>query len=1325
MAEEKIKIFSSSQDFLFQLKNYSQNKIELEFESECTDNLEFIEQAGHSIGQLKHISEMSLMFKKNTNLKQEGWRFLFKGLEQLNQLKCLEVQVGEQCFLEDQGLNLLIYAYSSLVNLKKLSLIVENANFISSSCVKNVFDYLKHFPELVELKVQILEFQIDILENKMNIWSGIYSLQQVQSLDLSLNLSYNNEEDIDEFFLALLSLKNLTQLVLNLGYNQQEFDFIEKMTLHLSKYTQLKELSLGLNGKLNEQQEDLLIFTFFQKLTNLEKIDLSKCFGNFLLFSFPDRYYESLSYLPHLRDLKIELIPQSNQKKGSAMKRVNCLCNKQNLRSLQLLSSYTDLNDEQSLILYKALQNNKKMEYLNLQLRIIPNEHLSVQLIESLCCLQQLKQLEIQFAINSRSINSLNQIISAIGNIKSLQNLKMHLNFLDIPNLNQQQLVLSSLKNINLSSFEFQLDAVILGKEFQELGKMLQNQKQLQKLKIIIRFKQYQNFFFLDNQQQIQQQIQNHYQIESIEDFIEGIKSLQNLKELQYGINHSTNTQTLDPIFDSLSYLNNLEVFKLLEDKDYEDSQIVLLTKSLCNLKKLKQLKLQEIKSVEQEVLLCQIENISNLNTLQQLDFFNKIQNIDNMKIGVTKLFLNLSQLQSLQMAIQISQNNELLFEDIITGIGKLKQLQKLKIKFGQYQFTDTGSYHFSQACQGLENLIELMIDNIIIDDDMTQNGIKFLQEGFSKLQKLKIFDSDFYIPTVEFSQILKEFFTKKSLNELNIRVETKEKLNTKDDMEINQQIDQLIETKQNINHNLTKIFLDFEYCLKQQAFQIQKFYENLINLQNLNNLSIVHNWDISYDQNQQVDFTQIFKNLACGFQQFKKLQKLKIQLKNCYFDLEQIPIDNMKCLNNLKNLDLVLNFCSLYSEHKLFDSLKFLNQLQYLNICIDKHSKFGKNAAISLGKSLMHLKMVQKLILNLIEGCQIEQEGAAEIGTGLGYLKNLTFLNIYFMESCKINEIGAIKLGEGISKLLALRELYLTICSNNNITKKAGAFLASSLRNKKYLKKLNFVLLKENNEQGQEFLDEISKFFYESKHLKQSYLMVSFDEYPKYCPDQLKNFISELSGQDISLQISNRLPQIQTKMTIQSDEGQIKFIFSYDEKLTEYYPKIELELMQKIDKSKKIILNFEISDNNISSHKITSVKELIQQLQVQNLAIYLQFYQFSQIYLDEIIFQALKNKELLHFNLALRQEGVQEVQNEVLIQIGKRFSELNLLTLELIFSDSTYENLFTNKYALIFKELSHSKTLRAISIRSPYSNMNKLKRNMKYIQRLVTFSYI
>ncbi|KAL4496350.1 hypothetical protein ABPG73_007800 [Tetrahymena malaccensis] len=1309
MSEQKIKVFNSSSGFIFLFQNYSEKKIQLEFESECVDDLEFIEQVGDRISQMKHLSEISLTFQKSTNLKQEGWKYLFKGLEQLNQLEYLEIQIGECCFLEDQGLKLLADAISSLVNLKKLTIAVQNANFITSSSVKYIVDNLQNFLQLVELKLQILEYQIVILEEKLNIWSGIYFLKQIKCLDLSLSFQYNDEKDIDEFFSALLTLKNLTQLSLNLDYNQQNFDFIEKLTFNLAQITQLKELSLGFNKNQKENNDIALIFTFFRKLINLEKLDFQKCMLQSYFVRHSNNYYESLSYLPNLRDLKIEMNSNNIQIKDYLDQRINCLNNKQNIRNLTFKGSEVYLNDEQSYILNQALKNNKQMEYLKLQLSAIRNENQSIQLFESLCSFQQLKQLEISLKIDYKKINFLNKIIQGIANIKSLQHLKIKVFSQTRPDQDTEQIAFSYLKFLNLNSFECYLNSVILGGDLQELGQALQNQKQLQKLIINIQFKQYSNLFFIGivQQQQQQQQQQNQFQIESIEDFVEGIKSLQCLKELQYGINHSIYTQALNPVLESLSYLTNLEKFQLLEDKNYEDSQLILLMKSLSKLNKLKQVKLQQLKEFRQETFQNQIQNISYLNNIQQLQLINFFQNMSNTKIGIEKTFFNLSQLLNLELKINITKNSELLFEDVINGIGQLNKLQQLIVHFGAYQFTDTGSYHFSQACSGLQNLIELEIFTFNFDESITSIGVKFLNEGFSKLKQLKSFESSFNIPKFEFSKIVEGFFTNKCLQKLKINFITQQMINLQERVENEQFIDQNIKANQNIDLKLTTLHSFFYCSLRQQTFEIFKFYENLINLSNLNEILIFHDWNLVQDQNQLVEVSYMFKNLALAFQQFKKLEKLNIELRNCQFNLEIIPIQNMKYLSQLKNLNLSLYSCFLYSDYILFDQFKYLNQLQMLDIQILQGTKFGKQAAISLGSSFIYLKMLQKLQLILQEDCQIESEGAAKIGTGLGYLKNLTFLTLFINESCKIDEIGAMKLGEGISQLFALNEIRLTIQKNNNVTKKAGAFLMASLRNKKYLEFIQFILEKQNNEQSQEFLDELSKLFEEAKFVYYLELAVGFSQCLLICPVQLKNFISQTSYNKVTLQIGDDNSIIKTKANFISEQKNISIQFTYNGNLVEFTPKIEFELLQKMEKNQVISIILRFSNNEISN-KILRVKEQIEQVKVKNLGIILQFYQFTQSYLDEIILPALKNEELLHFGLALYQKKIQEIDDSMFMQIAQHISKSNLLSLDLQFTDLTNENLFSDKCSIILKELWNSKTLRALSLNS--LNLSKLK---------------
>ncbi|KAL4465278.1 hypothetical protein ABPG74_001992 [Tetrahymena malaccensis] len=774
MAEEKIKVYKYSADFIFSLKNYSEKKIQLEFESECVDDLEFIQQVGDSIGQLKHISEISLKFQKNASLKQEGLKFLFKGLELLNQLEQLEVLIGEYCFLEDQGMNLLIYSISSLIELR-------NCQF-----------------DLEKIPIQNMKY-----------------LSQLNNLDLKLNCC--------------------------------------------------------------SLQSDYILFDQFKYLNRLQKLNIyitkDTKFGKQAAISLG-------SSLMHLKMLfRLDIILQEG-----------CQIESEGAAEIGIGLGYL-----------------KNLTVLNLFIS------------ESFRVKEQIQQLKVK-------------------------DLSIRLSFYQFSQNYLDEIILPAIKNDELTHFSLSL--------FQE-----------------------------------------------------------ETQEIEDGV--------FMQIARDLSKSSLLSLTLQFDDKTYENlcsDKYAIILKELWNSKTLRAISLY-----------C---HSAKLNKLKMLFGRLGIESADlrDFFFGFEKTFSNLSELLNLQLSIQIAKDSELLFEDVINGIGQLNKLQQLKANFGRYEFTDTGSYHFSQACSGLQNLIELNIPSFTINDSITLNGTKFLNEGFSKLKKLKIFECYFFIPKLEFSKIVEGFFENKCLKNMKIIVETQDTPNTQGEMENEEIIDQNIETKQKIDHQLTKMISYFDYSLRQQVFEISKFYQNFINLSNLNELSVFHNWDLGQDSMQLVEFSLIFKNLALAFQQFKKLQNLKIELINCQFDLEKIPIQNMKYLSQLNNLDLRLNCCSLQSDYILFDQFKYLNRLQKLNIYITKDTKFGKQAAISLGSSLMHLKMLFRLDIILQEGCQIESEGAAEIGTGLGYLRNLTFLTLFISESCKIDEIGAMKLGEGISKLFTLKEIMVLI---------------------------------------------------------------------------------------------------------------------------------------------------------------------------------------------------------------------------------------------------------------------------------------------------------
>ncbi|KAL4465268.1 hypothetical protein ABPG74_001982 [Tetrahymena malaccensis] len=1321
MQNVKIIISRYCENTLQQLESFVNNQLILEFESDCADDLQFILQIGDQLGKLTNVVDLSIIFDSYTRLKQEAWKYIFQGLELLKQLQKLEIFFRQSCSLEDQGLNLLGQAFSSLSSLKKLTINIYSFNYVSVQSLKNLISNFKYLSQIEELKLIIPNYDIEICEEKLDLWSGLSYLQSIQDLELYLNLQYNTQVDIDDFLQTLISFKKLTKLNLALDYNQQEFSFVKKLTFYLEQLTQLKELNLNLFQKVQQKEDILLISTFFRKLINLEKLQLQSCFS---YFQQPiDEYYESLAFLPFLTDLQIEIPIESSTE--SDRKRIQCLNNKQRLNSIKIVSSKENLKDQIFDSITQSLKQNNQIQSLVLHFNRLDKQSQSLALCESLKSMNHLKQLNFSTNLDKSKIKCLNQVLESVGKIKSLQKLDLNLDRQLFGKLQRKkELALSHLKLLNLAVFKINIKEMLFSNEFLELGQILQNQQDLQELSIIISFQRsMQNsslFGWLANQQQ---QPNKGNQIESIEDFLQGIKSLQNLKNLYYGISHSNeNKQILDQILSSFKNLKNLEDFNITNNRFQEDSQGILLSEAISNMKNLKNLSFYN--SDVQQTLQKQISQFQTLQNLEKLFLCLNCQNLDNPIVGFEQLFSKLHQLRIANLNIQIYPDSEFVFQDLFKGIQSLKKIEDLEINLGNYKFRNKDADQFSQTCQGLQNLRKFDFQNFKIHKHFTQEGTGSLRDAFFKLKKLKFLSILFKIPRVEFSKMIQGAFQNSNLNSLSLQFETETEQDSDGVFQIEQQQKEklIVESKERNKSNLTDLYVTFKQGKQYQVEDLTKFYEQFEDFQNLNKLQVFHDWELDQNQNKLIECTKMLASFYSSFKQFKKMKELKIEFKNSSYNFEEIPIQNMKHLINLRKLELVLLKNNIISDHLLFDQIKYFTHLQSLRIEISQETPFSKNAAISLGNSLIKLKQLLTLDLIFSENCSIEQEGAVQIGTGIGYLSYLCSLNIYLGEQCQINQEGAIKIAEGISKIFTLNKLNLNISGQNKVGKQGGVALASSIKSSKYLTEIFFQIQNESsNHQGQQFLNEISNSLSELKMLKSLLLAVSFDENLEFCPEQLKQFICSTCTSKVILNIENLYGLLTTRLKSEDSQNKVELIFQYDQSLSNIFPKAKIECLQNISKEVKLDIMFNLSQSITQNNYITSIKKQIEQLQVSNLKLNLEYYQFQDSFLDCLILPVLQNQKLIHFDLALSQKGNSNISSEVFTKIGQNLSKLNLMTLKLLLKDSSYQ--LCQNYQLILDQLKFSKTLVDLSLYKYLFDFSNQYKYFKNTNRLVNFN--
>ncbi|KAL4461911.1 hypothetical protein ABPG74_000756 [Tetrahymena malaccensis] len=1319
MSVNTILVSSFVVDQLQNFETHSEKNIQLKFQSDCANDIALMELVGNQVAKLKDIVQLQMIFQQNTSLKLEGWKYIFQGLEQLSQLESLELVIKNSCFLEDQGLNLFVYAVSSLTNLKKLIIDIQKSNYISTSSVKNLVNNLKFLDKIEDFTLKLIEYRVEDLDDeKLNIWQGLSHLKQIKKLNLSLNLLYISQKDFEDLLQALLSFKQLTKIDLDLDYKNQDIHFLKQLTICLEQLVYLKELTLSLAQKLQGKEEIFLITNFFRKLINLEKIDISKCFQNFG-YDQTDQYYESIGYLPHLQDLQLEFAYDNQQivSKDFEIKRANCLSNKKSLQKLQIISNQIDLRDETYIQLFQNLKNNTTIQYLILNLKSIQKEQLSQDIIESFKLLRDLQQLSFKTDIYNSNIILVNKILEAIGKIQSLKQLNLEFNNLSVYSARKQDLAFSHLKQLNLQSFYVQVDAMVLGKEFQELGQVLQKQANLQNLSLIIKFEITVKQLFNFGNQQKQSEKQNT--VESFEDFIEGIKSLKNLKQLKYGITHSESRYFLNEILVSIQHLQSLESIEVIYNHDYEHTQIDLLFKSISCLYNLKKITFDNLRSIDQVTYSNQLQYLSSLKNLEHLHFTsNRIKLTNSDCIGYEQLFSNLTKLKTAYLIVEMSQNQD---QDFFKGLSYLQNLQKLTFNLENYEFTDLSIKYFSQACESLSSLNELTISLFNIDNNFTEKGAQTLQEAFCKLNKLKFLDAHFLIPNVKLSKTIEGFFKNKYLNRLSIQIETKEDIDV-EEIPHNQELVIENQTEQFPNFNITEMCLYFYYCLNFQKEDFSKFYERMKDLQNLNNLQICYDWDLSKSPGELIEITSILAKMFACLGNLKRIQQLKLEFLNSKYSLEEVPVQNMKYLSNLKQFELTLKNDNIMQDCLLFDQFQYFKQLQVLIVEINQAS-FSKDAAISFGNSLQNLKQLLKFYLILGgNNCQIGPEGATQLGKGIGCLKYLRELKIQLDESCQIKEIGAIKLAEGISKISQLLSLFLDIKNQNNIGKQGGASLAASIRNSKNLRYLYFQILKEGNEQGQEFINEISESLKELKQLQKTIVFVCFDEVLKFCPQQLKEFISFACNSNTQLKLIKELEYNQSNIISEGYQRKLQLVFSYNKCLSEFIPLVEIGCLQDISGEDNLEIVFEFNKNTNKS-QIANVSEQIQNLKTRNLRFKIQFYQYEQLFVNELIIPAIKNQNLSHLSLVLNSKIVNQIDSDYFVLIGQHLNKLNLITLRLSFRDSNFTQSYYNKhYQKILQQLKHQNTIRCLSLYR-ISEVYKTYPNVKYIHRLVTFS--
>ncbi|EAR91376.3 hypothetical protein TTHERM_01302830 (macronuclear) [Tetrahymena thermophila SB210] len=971
----------------------------------------------------------------------------------------------------------------------------------------------------------------------------------------------------------------------------------------------------------------------------------------------------------------------------------------------------------------QSLKQNSSIQTLDLAFSNFIKQSQGIALCESLNHMSELKQLNFTTDLTSNKIDILNQILESIGKIQSLKELDLHFKTVNVFTDRKQELALSHLGQLKLLSLSINIESMLFSNEFLELGMALQRQNDLQKLKILIRFqeKKKQGFGFGFQASQ-QQPPEENNEIESIEDFINGINTLTNLKELHYGIAHDSTRIILNQILQSLQNLKNLEVFNLYNNEKYEGSQMVQLSEAISFMKKLKILNYQSL--FWQKTIQKQIQQFQTLQNLEQL-FLNIDCNYLNKSIvGLEQMFSNLFQLKTAHLKVFITKDNQSLLQDLFKGLQNLRNLQDLQINLGNYEFTDKGADLFHQACSGLENLREMFFENFNIKRDFTEEGIQSFRDGFSKLRKLKFLTVFLNVPCIEINQIIQGIFSNIYLCAVYLNFQMKAEFDF-NSIKIEKPIKEksIVESKNRNKSNLTNLQLSFRYAQQCQVDDFMKFYEKFEDFENLNSLTISHDWDISQNSSQFIECTKMFVNFYRSFKQFRKMKELKIELTNSSYNFEEIPIQNMKYLTNLAKLELILLKNNIHSYHLLFDQLEYFIHLQYLKIQISEETPFSKTAAISLGQSLTKLKKLLTLDLQLLQNCTIEIEGAIQIGTGIGYLNYLQSLKIYFGDLCEINEIGALKIAEGISKISTLNYLSLDIGQKNKVSKKAGAALASSIKNSKNLTDLFFQIQYDNtNYQGQQFLNEISKSLSELKQIKQLMLSISFDENLEYCPEQLKQFISFTCTKEVTLVIENEYQQQKTYLKSEDSACNIQFIFQYDLPQPVFFAKVEIESLQNVSKDIQLGIQFKLNQNSSKNDHILNLKNEIQKLQVRNLKLNLEYFQFQDQFLDQLILPILQNQQLTKFALILNQKQASDINAEVFTQIGKHLNNLNLIELKLVLKESQNSlSQFFKKSQLILKQLKYSKTLVNLSVYKFFFGKS-IQNYKRYIDRLVKF---
>ncbi|EAR81833.2 hypothetical protein TTHERM_01478590 (macronuclear) [Tetrahymena thermophila SB210] len=1287
-------------------------KLSIKFESNLYQNELFVSQNEGYLSSLHNLSDLTLIFESNCNLGLEGWNSILKSVQQLTQLEKLVIQVQELCFLEDQGFNLLNFTISSLKKLKKLEIEIQKSNYISHSSLQNFVQFLNNTKYLIELKLKIDELQPKNSETNIEIWQGLQQLEQIESLDLDLDLRYQDQNEIDQLFQSILTFKKITKL--NLALRILTSCSISRITHFLQQMISLTALKLNFKDISLNLDDILHISTFFNKLTNLEEIHLENLQNqNKDLGFFNDEYFQSLSQLAKLKSLKLDF-DKVGSRNSSQSEAVVCksLENKSQLNILELITTNHQLYEETiTKIAQQIYFNCDKLKQLNFQIKtkisLIGYQNLS----ESFKQLNQLSELKLNLYFEDDTTEGQNKLLNSLSHLSNLKDLNLKLNYNFYTNVYRQQshLAFSFLKQIKLVRFQLAIDCMIANEEFIQLGEGLQNQDILEDLVLSISFlrPQFGQVIQLD-------------QIQSVEAFVDGIKSLQNLKKLDFYIqfNQSFSQDQINQIIQSLQHLQNLEeINNLALNTDFETFEELSQTiKKLCNLKKLI---IRRFQIVDQDYSISFIKSIQNLKDLQHLDLGLSVYPQSwEKRLDIENALLNLTQLKTLNLQVLI-QEADSYFKDIFRGLKHLKNLNQLEINFDQIYLTDSDALEFREACSGLLSLQQINIINLLFHDtDFTKEGAIYFQQGLQKLKNLKSFVGNFIISIIDVAKAFDSLLNQINLNKLDFKVHS-EYVRPQIDSEIKQteqiQLEEEEEVlKQEENHiqkyrGITQLTARFQNNFESQVDDISQFYSKLVNLYNLNYLILSHSW--FYDQ--QVDFANILRNITNSFSHFQKLQTLEISLSNCSLNLEKTNIENLKYLVNLQILKLGFSKVSIYQDQLLFLPLQYLQNLQQLCLFFTAETPIQKLGAQALGNSLKFQAQLNLLQLEFGENSKIEQEGAVELGLGLKGLLKIQYLSLKFGNKCEIGNSGAQAIAQGLSQLSTLHFFDLQIGSSNNISPEGGSALASSIKSMQKLKDLVFIISNGNN-QDQTLLDSISLSLNQLRYIQRVSFSSSFCEYFRYCPKQLKQLFSNEIFSETSLQIYNDLVE-QSIIELKGRQNQqIQLSFQF-EKIQNYSPHIEIESLEEIQIDNSVSLQFNFKNQQESDY-YQKTKEQILKIKSKKLTIQFQQGIFNDHQLTQIVLPSLNNQNLQYYKLEISQ--LYQIEEEYFVQIAQLISKLKISHLIFQFQGSQSDQI----YKKIMQNLSNSQHLYKIELKGNIINEKLVIQQQKYMKILVDY---